>query len=151
MIDMGHMQVSSSTQEASMPMIIVRYVTPTAQADLQPKIASLASKLAAEHLKKDPKVTAVLVEAADPKAWFVAGSNPTEQNLGAYWIDVKITAGTNVKGDTTAFIKAAHAGIRNLLGAVHEESYVLVHAVDGHSYGFGGRTQEGRWSAANPG
>jgi len=38
-----------------------------------------------------------------------------------------------------------------LLGPLHEESYVLVHAVDGDTYGYGGRTQNGRWAAANPG
>ena len=96
-------------------------------------------------------VTAVLVETANPEAWFIAGSSLADHGLSAYWIDVKITAGTNVKSDTTAFIKAAHDGMRRLLGTVHDESYVLVHAVDGHSYGFGGRTQEGRWAAANPG
>jgi 4-oxalocrotonate tautomerase len=134
-----------------MPMITVRYVTPKDAPEMPGKIAALASHLAAEQLKKDPKVTAVLVEGADPKGWFVAGSHPTELGLSAYWIDVKVTAGTNLKTETTAFIKAAHEGMQKLLGNVHEESYVLVHAVDGHAYGFGGRTQEGRWSAANPG
>ena len=134
-----------------MPMITVRYVTPKGTPELPGQIATLASRLAAEQLKKDPKVTAVLVEDADPNDWFVAGSHPTELGLSAYWIDVKVTAGTNLKTETTAFIKAAHDGMQKLLGNVHEESYVLLHAVDGHAYGFGGRTQEGRWSAANPG
>jgi 4-oxalocrotonate tautomerase len=138
-------------KEAAMPMIYIRYVTPQDGGVLKPKIAAFASKIAADYLKKDLKVTAVLVEGADPKSWFVAGLNPTDENLSVYWIDVKITAGTNTKGETTAFIKAAHTGMRELLGAVHEECYVLVHAVDGHSYGFGGRTQEGRWAASNPG
>src|SRR3954466_5494368 len=102
-----------------MPMILVRYVTPTVQPQLQTKIAALASKLAAVHLKKDPNVTAVLAEVAGPSSWFVAGENPTEHGVSAYWMDVKVTAGTNVKVDTTAFIKAAHAGMRDLLGAVH--------------------------------
>jgi len=134
-----------------MPMITVRYVTPADRGNLKPRVAALATQLAAEYLNKDPKVTAVLVEGADPRAWFVAGSNPTDENLSAYWIDVKITAGTNSKAETTAFVKAAHAGMRDILGTVHEECYVLVHAVDGHAYGFGGRTQEGRWASANPG
>jgi 4-oxalocrotonate tautomerase len=134
-----------------MPMITIRYAATQDTIHLQLEIAALASALAKEHLKKDPLVTAVLVEPANPAAWFVAGSSLADHGLSAYWIDVKITAGTNVKSDTTAFIKAAHDGMRKLLGTVHDESYVLVHAVDGHSYGFGGRTQEGRWAAANPG
>ena len=150
MMKSAHMQASTA-KEAAMPMIQIRYVTPSGVGEQTAQIASTVAKLAAEHLKKDLNVTAVLVEAAEPKSWFVAGSNPTDENLSAYWIDVKVTSGTNVKGETTAFIKAAHQAMRGILGPVHEECYVLVHAVDGHAYGFGGRTQEGRWAESNPG
>lgn len=134
-----------------MPMITVRYVTPEPRPDLRPRIAALASRLAAERLGKDPAVTAVLVEPADPQGWFIAGEHPTESGLAAFWLDIKITAGTNVKAETSAFVAAAFAGMERLLGRLHPESYVLVHAVDGDAYGYGGRTQNGRWAAANPG
>ena len=134
-----------------MPMIAVRYVTPRPRPDLREQIASLASRLAAECLGKDPGVTAVLVEPADPDGWFVAGDRPAEAGLAAFWMDIKITAGTNVKAETTGFVSAAFAGMRGLLGPLHEESYVLVHAVDGDAYGYGGRTQNGRWAEAHPG
>lgn len=134
-----------------MPMITVRYVTPEPQAELGSRIAALAARLSAERLGKDPAVTAVLVEAADPASWFIAGARPAEAGLSAFWLDIKITAGTNVKGETTAFVGAVFAGMRELLGPLHEESYVLVHAVDGDAYGYGGRTQNGRWAAAHPG
>ena len=134
-----------------MPMITVRYVTPKATPELRPRIAALAARLSAEHLGKDPAVTAVLVEPADPEGWFIAGKRPTEAGLAAFWLDIKITAGTNVKSDTTRFVQAVFEGMRELLGPVHEESYVLVHAVDGDAYGYGGRTQNGRWAAAHPG
>lgn len=131
-----------------MPMVMVRFVAPEGPDDLRARIASTVGKLVADHLKKDPLVTAVLVEAADDKSWFVAGLNG---DVSAYWIDVKVTAGTNLKHESTAFVKAVHKAMREILGAVHDECYVLVHAVDGHAYGFGGRTQEGRWAASNPG
>ena len=135
-----------------MPMISVRYVTPTPKSELRSEIAALAARLGAERLAKDPSVTAVLVEPADPEGWFVAGRRPAvEDGKGAFWLDIKITAGTNTKGETTAFVRAAFEGMAALLGPQHEESYVLVHAVDGDTYGYGGRTQNGRWAAANPG
>lgn len=134
-----------------MPMITVRYVTPTPRPELRDAVAALAAGLSAEHLKKDPGVTAVLVEPADPAGWTIAGAKPTAAGLSAFWLDIKITAGTNLKAETTRFVHAAFAGMADLLGPLHEESYVLVHAVDGHAYGYGGRTQEGRWAAANPG
>lgn len=134
-----------------MPMIQVRYVTPDVGRELQEEVAKLAMRLAAEKLAKDPGVTAVLAEPADPAAWFIAGKRPTDAGLSAFWLDIKITAGTNTKADTTAFIKAIFDGMADLLGPLHEESYVLVHAADGDFYGYGGRTQNGRWAAAHPG
>ncbi|QND66395.1 4-oxalocrotonate tautomerase family protein [Mesorhizobium loti] len=134
-----------------MPMITVRYVTPKSQPELRGRVATLAAELGAQLLGKDPKVTAVLVEAAEPESWFVAGEHPTDAGLSAFWLDIKITAGTNVKADTTAFVNAAFKRMQDLLGQLHEESYVLVHAVDGDAYGYGGRTQNGRWAASNPG
>jgi 4-oxalocrotonate tautomerase len=132
-------------------MITVRYVTPQPRLELRGQVAALAARLGAERLGKDPDITAVLVEAADPDSWFVGGRRPTEAGLSAFWLDIKITAGANVKTDTTAFVAAAFAGMQDLLGPLHEESYVLVHAVDGDAYGYGGRTQNGRWAAAHPG
>ncbi len=134
-----------------MPMITVRYVTPSPRADLKGAVSSLAARLGAEQLGKDPNVTAVLVEEADPQDWFIAGKRPTEAGLSAFWLDIKITAGTNMKADTTSFVRAAFTGMEELLGPLHEECYVFVHAVDGDAYGYGGRTQNGRWAVANPG
>lgn len=134
-----------------MPMITVRYVTPAPSSDLVERIAAAISDWTSQYLGKDPAVTAILVEPADGERWWIAGRRPVDDGLSAFWIDVKVTAGTNVKAETTRFIQAAFAGMANLLGPTHPESYVLVHAVDGHAYGYGGQTQEGRWAAANPG
>jgi 4-oxalocrotonate tautomerase len=49
------------------------------------------------------------------------------------------------------FAQAAFEGMRRLLGPLHDESYVLVDAVDGDAYSLGGRTENGRWAAAHPG
>lgn len=134
-----------------MPMIIVRYVGPSPRPELRAEVASTAARLAAEHLGKDPGVTAALVEEADPDGWFIAGERPAERGLSAFWLDIKITAGTNVKGETTRFVSAVFEAMGAILGPLHEESYVLVHAVDGDAYGYGGRTQNGRWAEAHPG
>lgn len=134
-----------------MPMITIRYVTPKPRPELRGEIAALAARLGAECLGKAPGVTAVLVEPADPDGWFIAGRRPAEAGQSAFWLDIKITAGTNTKPETTGFVRAAFEGMQALLGPLHEESYVFVHAVDGDAYGYGGRTQNGRWAAANPG
>ncbi|WP_043834203.1 tautomerase family protein [Muricoccus aerilatus] len=134
-----------------MPMITVRYVTASPRAGISADIAKLVTRLGAEQLNKDSKVTAVLVEEADPQGWFIAGKHPTDEGLSAFWLDIKITAGTNTKAETTAFVRAAFIEMEELIGPLHEESYVLVHAADSDAYGYGGRTQNGRWAVANPG
>jgi 4-oxalocrotonate tautomerase len=134
-----------------MPMITVRYVTPREIEDPRPDIAALAARLGHEILGKDAGVTAVLVEAADPAGWFIAGKRPTEAGLAAFWLDIKITAGNNTKDETAAFVNAMYHGMANLIGPLHEECYVLVDAADGDAYGYGGRTQNARWAAAHPG
>ena len=134
-----------------MPMITVRYVTPTPRPELRLRIAELAQRLGAEKLGKMPEVTAVLVEEADPQSWFIGPKHPTDDGMSAFWMDFKMTAGTNTKEETTSFVKAAYEGMEALLGTLHEECYVLVHAADGDAYGYGGRTQNGRWAAAHPG
>jgi 4-oxalocrotonate tautomerase len=134
-----------------MPMITVRYVTPKPRPEVRPKIAELVTRLGADELGKDPNVTAVLVEEAEPDGWFIAGKHPTEAGLSAFWLDIKVTEGTNTKTETTAFVKAAYSGMQDLLGPLHEECYVFVHETNGDAYGYGGRTQNGRWAAAHPG
>jgi 4-oxalocrotonate tautomerase len=143
--------LATNTKEVPMPMITVRYVTPSPRPELKADVAQLAAKLSTERLGKDPNVTAVLVEEADPQSWFIAGKRPTEAGLSAFWLDIEITAGTNTKAETTAFVSATFAEMQKLIGPLHEECYVFVHAADGDAYGYGGRTQNGRWAVANPG
>jgi len=136
-----------------MPMIILRYIDADAETrtdeERRAAIAAAAANWSAEHLGKDKGVTAILVEPADPAGWFIAGRRPAADGLSAFWLDIKVTGGTNVKAETTKFVEAAFEGMASLLGPLHPESYVLVHAVDGHAYGYGGRTQEQRWADAH--
>jgi 4-oxalocrotonate tautomerase len=134
-----------------MPMITLRYVTPTPRPDLRESIAALAARLAAEALGKARGLTAVIVEPTDPAAWFIAGERPAEAGLSAFWLTITVTAGTNTKAETARFVRESFTGMEAILGPLHAESYVLVQAADGHAYGYGGRTQEARWAEANPG
>ncbi len=105
----------------------------------------LVTRLAADHLGKHSKVTAVLIEPAPPGSWFVASHNSTSLGLSTFWLTIAITTGTNVKAEPAVFIRAAAAEMQDLLGWVREQSYVLVKAVDRNAYSYGGRTQSARW------
>jgi 4-oxalocrotonate tautomerase len=67
--------------------------------------------------------------------------------LGAFWLDIRITDGTNTREEKAAFIAAAFAKMNELIGPLHSESYVHVNEVRGDAYGFGGVTQNERYIA----
>ncbi len=129
-----------------MPMIKARYTRPQNAAAPKLEVAALLSRLTAEILHKDPAVTAVLVESADPANWIIAGSSVAEQKVATFYVEVSITDHTNIKDETTEWVRRVYEEMSRLLGPVHEASYVLVHAVDGDAYGYGGETQNLRWA-----
>ena len=129
-----------------MPMIKARYTKPQDGRDPKQEIAALLSRLTAEILHKDPGVTAVLVESAEPGDWIVAGSSVADQKIGTFYVEVSITEHTNIKDETTEWVRRVYDEMNALVGPAHEASYVLVHAVDGDAYGYGGLTQNLRWA-----
>jgi len=130
-----------------MPMISVRYASSRQTPGLKKQIAAVVSDLAATLLHKDPQVTAAIVESADPADWFVAGRSLAEHRLAGFWLDIRITDGTNSKDEKAAFVAGAFARLGELLGPLHNESYVHVNDVRADGYGFGGLTQERRYIA----
>jgi len=134
-----------------MPMITIKYVAHRPTATLKRDIAGVVAVLAAEILHKDPKVTAVLVEEAAASNWFAGGRSLADGGHASFWLDIRITDGTNTKDEKAAFVAAAFREMGKLLGPLHEESYVHVHDVRGDAYGFGGLTQERRYIAGKLG
>ena len=92
-------------------------------------------------LRKSADVTSAAVSFADPAHWFVGGPSLEELGLASFWLDVKVTAGTNSKEEKTAFLADTTAFLRKALGPLHEESYILVHEVPSDAYGYGGLSQ----------
>lgn len=134
-----------------MPIIQVKYSTPKAEAGLVQAIAAAASRLSAQHLRKDPAVTAVTVEPVPAENWFAGGLSLAEQQRASFFLDIKIVESTNTKDEKAAFIAAVFATMGELLGPLHHESYVHVHDVNAYAYGFGGLTQERRYVAGKLG
>jgi 4-oxalocrotonate tautomerase len=130
-----------------MPMISIQYSSPRSKPDLPRNIAEAARQLSAGVLHKDPEVTAVVVEEIDPAKWFVAGKPLAEHGVAAFWLDIRITDGTNTREEKAAFVAAAFARMNELIGPLHNESYVHVDDVRGDAYGYGGLTQNDRYAA----
>lgn len=127
-----------------MPILKVK-VSAERSAETTNAISAMLLDLTTRILGKDQAVTSVLVEYVDPADWVVGGASLLEQNKRSFYFDVKITDETNTKQQKADYIRAAFDGFAQLLGDLHEESYVHVEDVRAAAYGYGGRTQEARW------
>jgi 4-oxalocrotonate tautomerase len=128
-----------------MPLITVTYCSPQPTPSTKADIAAAVSDLTARILRKDPKVTAIIVKAVDATDWFAGGRSLAEQGLASYWLDIHVTEGTNTKDEKAAYLAAMFRRMEELLGPLHPETYLHVDEVKGDAYGFGGLTQEQRY------
>jgi 4-oxalocrotonate tautomerase len=81
-----------------------------------------------------------LVEFISFNAWSVGG-----KNVPTFYLDIKITKGTNTKVQKSQYIQAIYKEFENILGEIHKASYVLIHEIDADAWGFEGITQECRF------
>lgn len=131
-----------------MPFIHARYSTPADQ-DLREPIASLLTEVTARVLRKKPEVTAVVVERVAPTDWFIGSRSLADHRKGTFFVEVRVTRGTNLKEEKAAYLREVFRKLESILGPVHPESYVHVHEAEGDAYGYGGVSQEARWQRAN--
>ena len=130
-----------------MPLIIVTYSSSRKAPSLKADIAAAVTELTAGILHKDPKVTAIIVTSVDAADWFAGGRSLAAQKLASFWLDVHVSEGTNTKDEKAAYLAAVFKRMGELLGPLHQESYLHVHEVRGDAYGFGGLSQERRYIA----
>ena len=114
-----------------MPLITVTYSTVRKAPSLKAEIASAVSDLTARILRKDPKVTAIIVKSVDAADWFAGGKSLAEQSLASFWLDVHVSEGTNTKDEKAAYLAELFQRMGELLGPLHEESYAHVDEVKG--------------------
>ena len=131
-----------------MPFIHVRYSTPT-QRYLRQPIAAFVTEATAKVLHKKPEVTALAVEQVPADAWFIGGKSLAEHRKATFFVEVRVTRGTNVKEEKAAYLREVFRGLEALLGPVHPESYVHVLEAEGDAYGYAGLSQEARWVRAS--
>jgi len=132
-----------------MPMINVQ-IAGEPDTGLARDVVETVSSLTARILGKDPNVTAIAVEFIPRKLWFIAGKSTEEHKKAAFFLDVRISDGTNTKDEKARYVAAAFAALGKLLGGVHEESYVHVDDARADAYGYGGLTQERRYIQGRP-
>lgn len=112
------------------------------------QIAAILLELTTRILRKDPALTAIAIDYIDPADWIVGGVSLAEQGKSSVYFDITITDETNTKDEKAQYIAEAFAAFAQLLGNLHEESYIYVQDVRAAAYGYGGQTQERRYHAA---
>lgn len=127
-----------------MPYIRVRIATnqtdrPTA------KVAQMVTNLAVQVLGKNAAAAVADVQFQDPSTWFVGGESMLATHETGFYVEIKVTAGTNTRDQTAAFVKQVFEQMQAIFGDVAATSYVVVHSVDSANWGYGGQTQEYRY------
>ena len=132
-----------------MPFIHVK-ISGERDAALATRVAQRITALTQERLRKNPADTNVAIEFVSPDLWFIANAPLSAQSVRAFYLNISVTDETNTKDEKAAFIAAVYTAMGELLGGVHDKSYVLVADVSGSAYGFGGITQEERYVFGKP-
>ncbi len=102
-------------------------------------------ELTGRILKKKPDVTSIAISYIDPGDWVVGGKTLAELGKASIYFDIKITDETNTKAEKAQYITESFAAFHELLGDLHEVSYIHVEDVRAAAYGYGGLTQEYRF------
>jgi 4-oxalocrotonate tautomerase len=111
-------------------------------------IARGVSERTVRILRKSPELTAAAVTFVPPTQWLVGGRPLAQLGAASFWLDVKVTAGTNTPAEKAAYLAEIHAFMADVLGPLRPESYVLVHEVPADAWGFGGLSQAQRYGRA---
>lgn len=115
------------------------------------ELATTLTDLTAEHLAKDPLLTAVRIELVPASHWFIGARALAAGTLASYQLQIQVTAGTNTPAQIAAYLAAVHAAMGAALGRVHPTSYTVVQSVPAESWGYGGHSQAARRAmAASP-
>lgn len=120
-------------------------ISGTPSADTASKLAAALADLTTEVLKKKRELTSIAIEFVPETQWFAGGATVAEQNLATFYLDIKVTEGTNTKDEKASYVSKVFAAIASLLGKLHPASYIVIHEVRGDAWGYQGSTQEFRY------
>jgi 4-oxalocrotonate tautomerase len=127
-----------------MPYLNVKLCAPES-AGAPEKIAALLTDLTVEVLRKKRELTAVAVEHVGRNHWFIGGTPMASQQTATFYLEIKVTEGTNTKDEKAIYIQKVFAAIESVLGGLNPASYIVIHEVRADAWGYQGATQEYRY------
>ena len=113
-------------------------------AALSARVAASLSQLTAQILQKDAALTSIAIAHVDPAHWYIGGATLSQQRKNSFFLDIVITDETNTATQKAAYIDAVFNAMGELLGELHEVSYIHVHDARPAAWGYGGLTQQFR-------
>ncbi len=126
-----------------MPYLNVRLTTEKSK-EITEKLVSLLMDRTSDVLGKNKNVISIDITFSSPERWFVGGSSMEKLGAVTFYLDIKITEGTNTKEEKSRFIKEVFTDVDKLLGPITPASYVIIDDVRADSWGYQGKTQEYR-------
>ncbi len=130
-----------------MPYLYVRISRPESPV-IADRIVSVLMQHTTGMLGKSSDVISIAVDFVPPELWFVGGSRVSAQHAVTFYLDIKVTAGTNTKIEKARYIQAVFSDFEAILGPITPASYIVIDDVPADSWGFQGATQERRFIQA---
>lgn len=126
-----------------MPHIVI-HVSGQSDAHVNRRIVDAVAGLTQTILGKKLPVIAITLQHIPHDLWFIGAQPLSEVGKNAFHLDISVTDETNTKAEKARFIQEIYAAFREILGELHECSYVHVIDARAAAYGYGGKTQEYR-------
>jgi 4-oxalocrotonate tautomerase len=126
-----------------MPHIVI-HLSGQPDAARDRRVVDAVAGLTQSVLGKKLPVIAITLQHIPRDRWFIGGHALSELGKNAFHLDISVTDETNTKTEKARFIKDAYAAFQDILGELHECSYVHVIDARAAAYGYGGATQEYR-------
>jgi 4-oxalocrotonate tautomerase len=109
------------------------------------QVADVLATLTTNILGKKRELASIAVEHVAGSNWFVGGTPISSQEDKTFYLEIKITEGTNTKDEKAAYVKEVFSAMQPILGKLHPASYIVITDVSGDSWGYEGATQEFRY------
>lgn len=131
-----------------MPYLNLKLSVPPSPQTSQ-RAADILTELTHRILGKKRELTAIAVEYVPPAQWFV-GAQALAGQAASFYLDIKVTAGTNTKDEKAQYVREVFAALEQEFGPLQPASYVVVDDVPADTWGWQGKTQEYRYIQALP-
>ena len=109
------------------------------------QVADVLATSTTNILEKKRELTSIAVEYVPDNQWFVGGAPISSQEEKTFYLEIKITGGTNTKNEKAAYVEEVFSAMQSILGKLHPASYIVITDVSGDSWGYEGATQEFRY------